>query len=670
MRRNRSTSRIQGLLQNESRTKRGIATLVVLCSVGAIAATAFTASAAVPTAPNNILIFPNRDFITVEGYADHQGEQALLQVTRGNTVIGSAIGTVSGGDVAFEVNHPGGYCWGAGTSLKVTPDIQPGDKATISFAGKAAGDTTVQNAFVEHLAYDGDKTITVTGTAQLDAGVDPANVEQRIVNPALVPMIGKRDIRAVPGGLTASAKTGPDGGYSSNLEVDATGHFTATYIFDTASVADTVSTGGGERFLSWQVTDAAANRQGVTIAELGEPGGPGMGGCPPGPNDTSPPVGSASWTQTGTTMKVDWNAVKSAPTAPAITGYSVDVIDISSTTQQDEIGRRVDASTRTTTISGLDATKNYDVEVRAMAGGRMGDPFTNGPVDTTPPTLNATPDVGTDAAPAQTDSVTLSSDDGQIYYTDDGSSAIDGDGPSTSAIPYSDPIAITKKTEIHAAAFDDAGNHAQLDGFYDVPSATPPTDPPPPDPVVVLVKPTGLSATAGFHQVALTWTGDPVDTGYKVNVYDTSDTSGAPLSTVNSSDTKATVDNLGAGKSYWFTVVGTAGSRTSDPSDATGPVKPTDSVTISTAKWKSGDFRITGVGTDVVTPAATVAVFNAATDQQIGTTTVAMVPAVAPATGTTFDLRLRNGAAPAANPGRIYVKSSLGGKSAPFTVSG
>ncbi|HUR83880.1 MAG TPA: fibronectin type III domain-containing protein [Solirubrobacteraceae bacterium] len=669
MSRHANSSKVRDVLQHESRLKRGIAAGIVLCLSGAIAAGTFVASAAVPAAPNNILVFPNRDFVTVEGFADHAGEQALLEITRGNTVIGSAKATVSGGDVAFEVNHPGGACWGAGTSLQVTPDIQPGDKATLSFGGKAAGDTTVQNAFVEHLAYDGAQTVTVTGIAQLGAGVDPGNIEQRIVNPDLVPLIGKRDIRAVPGGVVASPKTGPAGGYTSNLEVDANGYFTATYVFDTASVAELVATGGGERFLSWQVTDADANRQGVTIAELGEPGGPGMGGCPAGPNDTNPPVGSASWTQTAGSMQVDWNAVKAPPTAPAVTGYSIEVVDISSATQQDQVGRRVGAGARSTTITGLDPNATYDVEVRAMAGSRMGEPFHDGAVDTTPPTLTATPAEGTEASPAPTDSVTLSSDDGAIYYTIGNAPAIDGDGPSGDAVPYKEPIAITTTTEIHAAAFDDAGNHSQLDGFYAPPGAA---DPPPPEPPAAATPPapTDLVTKAGFHEVALTWTGDASASSYVVRVYDAAAATGMPLVTQYPTDTKATIANLAAAKDYWFTVTAKNTAGESDPPTKAGPVKPTDAVTVATAKWKAGDFRITGTGTDALTPAATVSVWNAATDQQIGTTTVTMAPAAAPATGTTFDLRLRNGAAPASNPGRIYVKSSAGGKSAPFNVTG
>ena len=49
-------------------------------------------------------------------------------------VVGSAIGTISGDDVAFEVNHPGGICWGNGTGLAVTPDIQAGDIVSVKIA--------------------------------------------------------------------------------------------------------------------------------------------------------------------------------------------------------------------------------------------------------------------------------------------------------------------------------------------------------------------------------------------------------------------------------------------------------------------------------------------------------------------------------------------------------
>ena len=112
------------------------------------AAGAIVADAAPPAFPDNVVVFPDRDFVTIEGYQSHIGETALVEVTRGSEVIGSAKGVVEEGDVAFEINHPGGYCWGAGTGLNVTPDIRPGDKVNISFNGIDAGDTIAQNTYV------------------------------------------------------------------------------------------------------------------------------------------------------------------------------------------------------------------------------------------------------------------------------------------------------------------------------------------------------------------------------------------------------------------------------------------------------------------------------------------------------------------------------------------
>ena len=109
---------------------------------------AIVAGAAVPAFPNNVVVFPDRDFVSIEGYQDHVGQTALLEILRDGQVIGSAKSAVAAGDVAFEINHPGGVCWGAGTGVNVTPDIRPGDTARISFDGEEAGETTVGNTFV------------------------------------------------------------------------------------------------------------------------------------------------------------------------------------------------------------------------------------------------------------------------------------------------------------------------------------------------------------------------------------------------------------------------------------------------------------------------------------------------------------------------------------------
>jgi hypothetical protein len=259
------------------RGKAGIVATVVtvLCTASLLAIPA--ANAAVPSFPDNLVVFPDRDFVTVEGYQDKVGQTATVEVTRpGGGVIGSAQGVVAAGDVAFEVNHPGGVCWGAGTGLNVTPDIRPGDVVSIRFGATGAETTTVQDTYVTADSILSGNTVTVKG--HVAPTVNRDQMEQRIIEPALKDTsIGRRDIRALPGPLTA------DGGYSSGLQFDIDGPntFTATYVFNDAATAQLAANATGARSMAWEAQDAAGNRQGMTIAEFREVGGPGMGGCPP-----------------------------------------------------------------------------------------------------------------------------------------------------------------------------------------------------------------------------------------------------------------------------------------------------------------------------------------------------------------------------------------------------
>jgi len=329
----------------------------VLVGVGSPAGAAVPAP--VPTFPDNLNVFPNRDFVSIDGYSEHAGQPATITVTRpGVGVVGAATGIVSGGDVAFEVNHPGGICWGAGGGPNITPDILPGDVVSISFNGVAVGATTVQDVQAFDSVQNGT-TLTVKGHIGPDVNAD--NIEQRIIEPALVDtIVGKRDVRAVPGPLTGANK----GGYSSSLELDrAHESFTATYIFDDLESATTAANAGlGERAMAWEFTDPAANRQGMTIAENGEPGGPGMGGCPNGPLQSGPPGPTnvvAARVANGTGVKVNWTPAVAIPGTPAIDGYRVTAVAATVTNlEQTEIGKKIaNPSANGTTISGLSAVK-------------------------------------------------------------------------------------------------------------------------------------------------------------------------------------------------------------------------------------------------------------------------------------------------------------------------
>jgi hypothetical protein len=646
------------------------AALLTLLALTVVSGGALLAAAAVPTFPDNILIFPNRDFITVQGYANQAGKTATVEITRAGKVIGSAQAVVSGGDIAFDINHPGGVCWGNGTSLQVTPDIKPGDTATIKFGGVAAGDTTVQDAQVafDGVHYvEGSATVTYTGSAKLDAGIPVDNIEQRTVNADLVATIGKRDVRAVPGPLTPAAT----GGYSSGLDITGT-TFTATYVFDDPAVAATVAHGGGERLLSWQTLDGAGNRQGVTIAERDQLGGPGFGGCPTGPTQQVPPtprsVSVIRPASAKTTMQVDWAAVTAQPGADPVDGYSVELIASTKTAagQAQQGIRTTDAVTKAT-FTGLDPAETYSVEVRSTAAGHMSDPGVSSPVpDTAAPTINdPSPAGGATAATATTapNGVTLSGT-GQIYYTLDSSSPINGDVPSDAAKLYAAPIPVTGPTEIRAIALDQAGNHSrEVQAFYKVADAT---TPPAAD---VPAAPSGVSAAGGVHQAKVQWTAGPASvTGYKIYAYKAGETVASSTTPASATATSVTVTGLTAGATYTF---GIKASNASGDSAETrsNEVAVTDTVSITKVTWKVGDFRVTGAGSDAVTPAGRVTLYNATTGTAIGPDTT-VTNAAAPATGTTFDIRLKTGpgTTAATKPSKVYVISSLGGRSADVVV--
>ena len=635
--------------------------LVSIAAAGA--AIGGAASAAVPEFPNNLVVFPNRDFVTVEGYQDHIGETALLKVTRAGQVIGSAEAVVAEGDVAFEVNHPGGACWGAGTNLQVTPDIKAGDKVSISFDGQLAGDTTVQDAAVDATPTLSGSTLTVKG--HLGTGVSRTQLEQRVVNPDLTGTdVARRDIRALPGPLTPAAK----GGYSSSMTTTGN-EFTATYVFDTPATAAIAANGGGERMMSWELEDADGNRQGLTIAELGELGGPGMGGCPAGPADAvAPKPGTASVVRSSdkTEVQVNWAAAVAAPGATPVSGYQVEAIAQGETSPgiHESMGRRTGANATKVTIGDLDAGETYSVEVRSIAGARMSEAFTveapQAPSgDITAPLVNASPAPAADGALTEARFVTLTSEaNADMYYTTDGSPVIAAGLPSDTAKLYTAPIAITAQTELRFAAFDRAGNFSQGSGTFVPPAQAAPA-----------VAPTLGASTAGQESVTLKWNAiaDDSVTGYGVQLYN--NTTGLTVGPVReTADRSLTITELTAGTPYSFTVKAKNGGGfgpASARSSALTPSALTDRVTIATAKWKAGDFRVTGSGSFV---GATVTIRSgSATGPILGTGPV--TAAAAPATGGVYDLRFRNGQAPATRPATIYVVSSQGGVAGPFAVA-
>jgi hypothetical protein len=82
-----------------------------------------------------------------------------------------------------------------------------------------------------------------------------------------------------------------------------------------------------------------------------------------------------------------------------------------------------------------------------------------------------------------------------------------------------------------------------------------------------------------------------------------------------------------------------------------------DVVTVSTAKWKVGDFRVTGTSS----PGSTVTVRNPVTGQVYGSTLTDALGA--------FDFRMRTGV-PTTKPPSVVADSNMGGTSTPVNVAG
>jgi hypothetical protein len=182
--------------------------------------------------------------------SSNAGEQITIEVNRpGFGLVGSATGTtapaavINAGNPAIEVNYPGEICWGTGGGLFVTPDIQSGDTVAVNFGGPAVGDPTTLDTHVTGSTLTDPATVVVQ--RYIAAGINPAQFEQRIIEPALTSTdVAPRDVRALPGPMTRT----PKGGYMSGVEVSGQ-TFTATYLFDTPQTTQ-IAAGGGMRAMA------------------------------------------------------------------------------------------------------------------------------------------------------------------------------------------------------------------------------------------------------------------------------------------------------------------------------------------------------------------------------------------------------------------------------------
>ncbi len=224
-----------------------------------------------PVTPHLITVFPERDFVSIENYAQADGPVTINVLRRATQTGGaSTLRTVGSSTVELqddpttpqfdglaEVNHPGGGCW-----VGSTPDIQPGDIVRVTTRNGVADQTTVANVVAEQVVQTTPNTVVVRGTAQ-DAAGNPLPIdqfEQRMISSSAdrFNVNGRRDIRAVSGG-----------GEVGTLAYDAPGsiHWTATYT--NLGSQDVARALRSETRILWLGRNPAAENE-LTIFEIGD----------------------------------------------------------------------------------------------------------------------------------------------------------------------------------------------------------------------------------------------------------------------------------------------------------------------------------------------------------------------------------------------------------------
>ena len=187
--------------------------------------------------------------------------------------------------------------------------------------------------------------------------------------------------------------------------------------------------------------------------------------------------------------------------------------------------------------------------------------------------------------------------------------------------------------------------------------------------------PTGVTATPGAEFATVNWTA-PAQTGASAitkYVITATPATGAPV-VVEAGATLRTaqVRPLVGGTAYTITVAAAntqgTGAASTPPVTVTPTVNTVPRVTIGTARWKAGDFRVTG------TTSAPVGTLVQVRRTSATGPVIASGNAVAGALPTSQDysIRVRNGAAPAANPNQIWVTVTVNGvtgTTGPFTVA-
>lgn len=376
------------------RSRTTIAGVVALglTTAGLTAVPAMAINSNPPTGPGTIEIFPMRDMIAIDGYTDQAGKTATFTATRAGQVIGKTTGTV-GADGFLEANHPGGVCWGVGSGApQVTPDLQAGDEVRVDFSDGTWDGSKVVDVEATGVVLDDVKhTLTVNGRygpgvdmPGTDLLADPGKAGIEIVNPDMRngSAIGERAI-AWPGAVPDPLDPGPAAGYTVDGTVTGTdaagGTFAVTFGFQNAADLE-LANAGAITALGWLADGDPAlgveAQYGLSLNEFYEFGGPGMGGCPAGPQLTRSggPAGYSALGAGAGSITVNWDDTVATPGTPPVTGYTVRAVSADGV---DEVGKRLPntaATQETTTLNGLVAGEVYSIEIAAKSAAGEGTP--------------------------------------------------------------------------------------------------------------------------------------------------------------------------------------------------------------------------------------------------------------------------------------------------------
>lgn len=446
------TTNYAGLLEKGGgRLKKLVAVSATVLFASAILATPSWAQVInePPELPHEVVIFPERDFVVADGYDANTSLNFTLK--RNGVVIGTASGTTDGAGF-LEVNHPGGVCWN-----NFTPNILPEDVVEVTNASGDGDRSRTANVTAEAAEIVGTDVV-IHGTAQnADGSQIPIDLmEQRIVQPAFRDTPGstitRRDIRATS-----------DGAGEGSISYDAPGsnNWTATYSGLNAVERD-LAVDGQTRILSWLDTNAAGDRLGITIYEVGELGGPGFGGCP------------ATADYAVTDAGRDAVNIANVGNDLVLSGVSQDASEVS--VSLDDQDTATAAVTATATLSPGAGAQTWSATIPAAQVGGLSDgtltatgTYTVSGTDIGGVNLKLQKDVVAPAKPTATPGpgrydraqrVTLSTENGaKAHYT------VNGSVPTANSRVFNSPIPVTATQTIRSIAVDAAGNPSQVAGF-------------------------------------------------------------------------------------------------------------------------------------------------------------------------------------------------------------